>query len=63
MGTIITLLVLTGIVAAIILKIHRDRKNNKCAGCSCGAGELCSQAGDNCNDTARIDSNISNPIK
>ncbi|MCL2066457.1 MAG: FeoB-associated Cys-rich membrane protein [Treponema sp.] len=33
-GTILTGLVLLGIVSAIILKIRRDRKKNKCAGCS-----------------------------
>ena len=38
LGTIITGLVLLAIVAAIILKIRRDRKKNKCAGCSCGCG-------------------------
>jgi hypothetical protein len=32
-GTILTALVLLGIVAAIILKICRDRKKNRCAGC------------------------------
>ena len=40
MGTILTALVLLGIVAAVILKIHRDRKKGPCAGClrdySCG---------------------------
>jgi len=36
LGTILTALVLLGIVAAIILKIRRDRRKGKCAGCSCG---------------------------
>jgi hypothetical protein len=40
MGTILTALVLAGIVAAVILKIRRDRKKGgceeTCAGCSCG---------------------------
>ena len=35
-GTILTGLVLLGIVTAIILKMRRDKKKNKCAGCSCG---------------------------
>jgi hypothetical protein len=36
MGTIFTALVLLGIVTAVILKIVRDRRKGKCAGCSCG---------------------------
>jgi len=44
MGTIVVALVLLGIVAAIILKIRRDRKKSKCAGacggCPCGCGEM-----------------------
>jgi hypothetical protein len=44
-GTILTGLVLLGIVAAVILKIIRDKKKNasigsaKCAGCPCGCGK------------------------
>jgi len=37
-GTIITGLVLIGIVAAIIFSIRRSRRKNKCEGCSCGCG-------------------------
>jgi len=37
-GTILTGLVLLVIVAAVILKIRRDRKKNRCAGCPCGCG-------------------------
>jgi hypothetical protein len=33
MGTILTALVLLAIVAMIILKMRRDRKKNRCAGC------------------------------
>ncbi|MDR2719103.1 MAG: FeoB-associated Cys-rich membrane protein [Treponema sp.] len=36
MGTMITGLILLGIVAAVVIKIYRDKKKNKCAGCSCG---------------------------
>jgi hypothetical protein len=32
-GTILTALVLLGIVAAIVVKIVRDKKKSKCAGC------------------------------
>jgi len=39
LGTILTGLVLLGIVAGIILKIHRDRKNNP-SGC-CGSCSRC----------------------
>jgi len=35
-GTILTGLVLLVIVTAVILKIHWDKRKNKCAGCSCG---------------------------
>jgi hypothetical protein len=35
MGTIITGLVLLGIVTAIIVKVVRDKRKNKCAGCPC----------------------------
>jgi len=35
MGTILTVLVLAGIVTAIILKIVMDKRKGKCAGCSC----------------------------
>jgi len=38
LGTILTGLVLLAIVAAAILKIRRDKKKNKCAGCPCGCG-------------------------
>jgi len=38
LGTILTGLVLLAIVAAVILKIRRDKKKNKCAGCPCGCG-------------------------
>ena len=38
LGTIITGLVLLAIVAAVILKIRRDKKKNKCTGCPCGCG-------------------------
>ena len=41
MGTILTSLVLTGIAAAIIHKIHRNRKSNKCAACSYGNEKNC----------------------
>ena len=40
MGTIITSLVLLGIVIAIVLKIRRDRKKS-CTGCSCRCGKPC----------------------
>jgi len=33
-GTILTLLVLLIITAAIIFKMHRDKKKHHCAGCS-----------------------------
>jgi len=33
MGTILTALVLLGIVAAVILKIVRDKRKGKCSGC------------------------------
>ena len=36
MGTILVVLVLLGIIAAAILKIVRDKRKGKCAGCSCG---------------------------
>jgi len=38
-GTILTGLVLLGIVAAVIVKIFRDKKKGGCAGCSrdCGS--------------------------
>jgi hypothetical protein len=39
-GTILTVVVLTGIVTAVILKIVRDRRKGKCAGCSCGCGAM-----------------------
>jgi len=38
LGTILTVLVLTVIVAAVIIKIRRDRKNNACGGCSNNCG-------------------------
>jgi len=34
MGTIITLFVLLAVVTTAIIIIRRDRKRNKCAGCS-----------------------------
>jgi hypothetical protein len=37
-GTILTGLVLLGVVAAVIVKIFRDKKKGKCAGCSCDCG-------------------------
>ncbi|MDR2924220.1 MAG: FeoB-associated Cys-rich membrane protein [Treponema sp.] len=44
MGTILTASVLLVIVAAVILKIRRDKKENRCAGtcagCSCGCGRI-----------------------
>jgi hypothetical protein len=33
MGTILTALVLLGIVTAVILKIVRDKRKGKCSGC------------------------------
>jgi len=36
MGTILIGLILLGVVAGIILKIVRDKRKGKCAGCSCG---------------------------
>jgi len=36
MGTILTTLVLLGIVAVIILKIVRDKRKGKCADCPYG---------------------------
>ena len=44
MGTILTGLVLLGIVAVIILKIVRDKRKGKCAGCSCGCSSTVAQA-------------------
>ncbi|GBU25331.1 hypothetical protein R83H12_01974 [Fibrobacteria bacterium R8-3-H12] len=38
MGTLITGLILLGIVAAVIRKIYKDKKKGGCAGCSCGCG-------------------------
>ena len=35
-GTILTGLVLLVIITAVILKIRKDKKGNKCAGCPCG---------------------------
>ena len=36
MGTILTGLFLLAIVTMVVIKIYRDKKKNKCAGCSCG---------------------------
>jgi hypothetical protein len=35
-GTIVVALVLLVIITAIIFKIRKDKKGNKCAGCPCG---------------------------
>ena len=35
-GTIVIGLLVAGIVAAIIVKLVRDKRKGKCAGCSCG---------------------------
>jgi len=42
-GTILTGLVLCGIVTAVILKIRSDKKKNNsaCACCSCGCADSC----------------------
>ncbi|MCL1865032.1 MAG: FeoB-associated Cys-rich membrane protein [Spirochaetes bacterium] len=37
-GTIITGLVLLVIVTLVIIKIYRDKKKGRCAGCSCDCG-------------------------
>jgi len=42
-GTIVVVLVLLVIITAVILKIRRDKKANKCAGCPCG----CANSGGN----------------
>ena len=39
MGTIAVALVLLVIVTAVILKIRKDKKANKCAGCPCGCAD------------------------
>jgi hypothetical protein len=39
MGTILTGVALLGVVAAIVIRLYRGRKKNKCAGCSCGCGK------------------------
>ena len=41
-GTIAVTLVLIGIVAAIILRLRKDRKQGKACGCDCGS---CPMAG------------------
>ncbi|MDR3240072.1 MAG: FeoB-associated Cys-rich membrane protein [Clostridiales bacterium] len=48
-GTIITGLVLLGIVAAAAAKIRRDKKKGGCAGCSCGCTD--SSASSCCGDS------------
>jgi len=35
-GTILTGLILLVIITAVILKIRRDKKANRCASCPCG---------------------------
>jgi 1-aminocyclopropane-1-carboxylate deaminase/D-cysteine desulfhydrase-like pyridoxal-dependent ACC family enzyme len=37
-GTIVVGLIVAGILAAIIAKLVRDKKNGKCIGCDCGCG-------------------------
>jgi len=39
-GTIVVVLVLLAIITAVILKIRRDKKANKCAGCPCGCAKV-----------------------
>jgi hypothetical protein len=38
MGTIVTGLVVLAIAAAIVIKLIRDKRKGKCAGCNCGCG-------------------------
>ncbi|MDR1576344.1 MAG: FeoB-associated Cys-rich membrane protein [Treponema sp.] len=37
-GTIVTGLVILAVVAAIVIKLIRDKRKGKCPGCSCGCG-------------------------
>ncbi|MCL2245285.1 MAG: hypothetical protein FWC03_12605 [Treponema sp.] len=57
MGTIFTSLVLTVIVAAIIMKIRRDRKRNRCTSCSCCNTGICGGLNSESGGNARIDNN------
>ncbi|MDR1664908.1 MAG: FeoB-associated Cys-rich membrane protein [Clostridiales bacterium] len=36
LGTIVISLILAGIVTAIIVKLIKDKRKGKCAGCNCG---------------------------
>ena len=36
LGTVAIGLIVAGVVAAIIVKIVRDKRRGKCAGCDCG---------------------------
>ena len=40
-GTIVIGLLVTAVVAAIIVKIARDKKKGKCVGCDCGNNVDC----------------------
>jgi hypothetical protein len=52
MGTFIVGLILAGIVAAIIVKIVRDKRKGGCATCSCGCSG-CAAGGPACEETAQ----------
>ena len=38
-GTIVVALILAGVVAAIVVKIVRDKQKGKCVGCDCCCGK------------------------
>ena len=48
LGTLLTSLVILGIVVAIVVKIVRDKRKGKCISCSCGCSG-CSKSVSCCN--------------